>query len=384
MTKRGKSGALGLCRLQLLTDPEAERALSETMEAHARLLDWLDRNVPPGHGQDLVILHRNFYESARAASGLQARAVTLAFKDWAQRRRGKIVEGLPLDEKLYGLKGIESVSIATLQGRVTIPFRVAGYGAEWNGKAPARLVKADPYALLIATGLNAGEANMLPREEAMLATESMLGRIGRVIAGMANAAIDAAEGLSPENVMEQSLREIDAAHEEVKAELGKATAERFQLEARLAELGRESLDLGAKIRVALEARRDDLAEAGVARQLDIETQSALLTRLIDEKTARIAELGETMDAVAASRREAQQRLKALRAAQGNGPGNDGTAAPPRDGALAKVGRANAAAERVTGVPSGPAPEAALRSLHELARQNEIAARLARLKSEAAE
>ena len=34
---------------------------------------------------------------------------------------------------MAGLKGIERVSIATLNGRVTIPFRVAGYGAEWNG-----------------------------------------------------------------------------------------------------------------------------------------------------------------------------------------------------------------------------------------------------------
>ena len=74
-------------------------------------------------------------------SGLQARAVTLALKDFVQRRRGKIVDGAPLDEKLYGLKGIELVSIATLNGRVTIPFRVAGYGAEWNGKSPARLLE---------------------------------------------------------------------------------------------------------------------------------------------------------------------------------------------------------------------------------------------------
>jgi hypothetical protein len=71
---------------------------------------------------------------------MQARAVTLALKDWVQHRRGKVVKGLPLDEKLYGLKGIELVSIATLNGRVTIPFRVAGYGAEWNGKSPARLI----------------------------------------------------------------------------------------------------------------------------------------------------------------------------------------------------------------------------------------------------
>jgi hypothetical protein len=114
--------------------------LRQTVDAHTRLLDWLDAEVPAEHGDNLVALHRHFYEAARKQSGLQARAVTLALKDFVQRRRGKVVEGAPLDEKLYGLKGIEAVSIATPQGRVTIPFRVAGYGAEWNGKSPARLI----------------------------------------------------------------------------------------------------------------------------------------------------------------------------------------------------------------------------------------------------
>jgi hypothetical protein len=115
--------------------------LRQTVDAYRHLLDWLDRRVAPDHSHDLVAIHRHFYEAARKESGLQARAVTLALKDFVQRRRGKIVEGLPLDEKLYGLKGIELVSIATLDGRVTIPFRVAGYGAEWNGKSPARLIE---------------------------------------------------------------------------------------------------------------------------------------------------------------------------------------------------------------------------------------------------
>ncbi|WP_395021830.1 hypothetical protein [Dongia sp.] len=132
--------------MQLLTggfggdDEPAAALLRQTVDAHRDLLRWLDGNVPAEHGDNLVALHRHFYEAARKESGLQARAVTLALKDFVQRRRGKIVEGAPLDEKLYGLKGIELVSIATLSGRVTIPFRVAGYGAEWNGKSPARLL----------------------------------------------------------------------------------------------------------------------------------------------------------------------------------------------------------------------------------------------------
>jgi hypothetical protein len=135
--------------LQLLVEGNEPAAalMRQTVDAHRELLHWLDGNVPTEHGDNLVALHRHFYEAARRESGLQARAVTLAFKDFVQRRRGKILvgpwgSGAPLDEKLYGLKGIELVSIATLKGRVTIPFRVAGYGAEWNGKSPARLVAA--------------------------------------------------------------------------------------------------------------------------------------------------------------------------------------------------------------------------------------------------
>ena len=58
-----------------------------------------------------------------------------------RRRRGEVVEGLPLDEKLYAIKRIEWVSLATLSGRVAVPFRVGDYGPGWVDPAPARLVK---------------------------------------------------------------------------------------------------------------------------------------------------------------------------------------------------------------------------------------------------
>jgi hypothetical protein len=122
LTRGRRGGEFGYCRLQLLDggNEPAAALLRQTVDAHQELLTWLDGNVPPEHSHDLVVLHCHFYEAARRESGLQARAVTLAMKDFVQRRRGKIVEGAPLDEKLYGLKGIELVSIATLNGRVTI------------------------------------------------------------------------------------------------------------------------------------------------------------------------------------------------------------------------------------------------------------------------
>ena len=63
----------------------------------------------------------------------------------------------------------------------------------------------------------------------MTATETVVTRIGRVIAGMTHAAVSAAEQINPVAIIEQSIREIDSAADEVKAELGKAIAEKHRI-----------------------------------------------------------------------------------------------------------------------------------------------------------
>src|SRR5207253_346825 len=62
--------------------------------------------------------------------------------------------------------------------------------------------------------------------DAVMATEGVFARVGRVVAGMAHAAVLAAEQSNPAAVLEQAIREIDGAADEVRTELGKATAER--------------------------------------------------------------------------------------------------------------------------------------------------------------
>jgi phage shock protein A len=370
----------GYCRLTLRPDPSAADALDLISATNGKLLDWLDRSVPAGHPADLVALHRSFYEAARAVSGLPARSVTLAFKDWVRRRRGEAIAGLPLDEKLYAVKGIESVSIATLDGRVTVPFVVDDYGPGWFDPAPARLVRSpDGFDLLIATD-RAATAAGTPRskEEIMPTTESALKRIGRVIAGMTNLAIEAAEGVNPEAVIAQAIREIDAAADEARTDLGRATAERHRVDARRRQLLQEKAELEARIGLALDQGRDDLAEAGIARQIDIDAQLGVLDRLLGESDDKIAQLGQTVDAIAASRREAEQTRLAFRAVQA---GVDGSG-DPAGGAMNKVARAQSAAARVSGIAPVP-PVADARLLDELAdleRDHQIKSRLALLKS----
>lgn len=375
----------GHCRLMLRPSPAAARSLDAIMAAHARLLVWLENAVPAGHPADLVALHRSFYEAARAVSGLPARSVTLALRDWVRTHRGEVLQGLPLDEKLYAIKGIETVSIATLEGRVTVPFRIAGYGDGWADQPPARLLRRPDgsFELMVATDAGTTGASLAMQEDGMSVTESALKRIGRVIAGMTNLAVDAAEAANPEAVIAQSIREIDAAADEVRTELGKATAERHRLDARRQQLLEEKAALDASVRSALDADRDDLAEAGIARQVDIEAQVGVLQRLLAETEDRIAQLGQTLDAVAASRREAEQTLADYRASCAAIAAAEAPAAGGRHGGpMSKVARAQAAVARAAGVPATPPPAngRALDELADLARNREVKARLALLKS----
>jgi hypothetical protein len=139
------------------------------------------------------------------------------------------------------------------------------------------------------------------------------------------------------------------------------------------------------VTAAVATGRDDHADAGIARQLDIESQSVVLQRLHADVEAQIAELQSSLEAARASRREAEQRLSDLRRSTGdstgNGPGVAGASALSR--AQAKVERAQAAAERITGVPAdnGSADAAALEDLSRLHRDQMIKERLAKAKAQ---
>jgi phage shock protein A len=214
-----------------------------------------------------------------------------------------------------------------------------------------------------------------------MTTEGVLGRMGRVITGMAHNAVNAAEQANPEGVLEQAIREIEGAADEVRTELGRATAERHRLEARSKELERERADLEHKVQTAVTTARDDLAKAGISRQIDIEAQSNLLLRLLTESQEKIEQLNATLDAIRASHREAKDRPRQLSASRRDATHTAAQSGRPTDRAAAAVERAEQVAERVTGVPAGPpiADQKALDELHAIHREREVEERLARLK-----
>jgi phage shock protein A len=379
-----KSGFEAHVRLRLEPDDAQRRALETLFDTYNGLQNWLATTIPAGHSHDLVSLHRGFYEAARQHSGLPAQMVTLALRDWALRSQGEIPIGVPLDEKLYSVRGIAAVSLATLDGRVNVPFAVGGYNTGWHGSAPARLLQiGNDWELRIATDQQLASTG----RKTIMATENVLAQIGRVIAGMTRAAIDAAENANPEAILTQSIREIDAAADEVRGELGKALAEKQRLEMRRKELERERLDLDEKIRLAVAQNRDELAEAGISRQIDIEAQTGVLARLLDDCNDRVSQLNATLDAVNASRREGEARLAEFRASRRSaavdGAGKPVVGGEAVAGATRKVERAQAAAERVTGVPAGQSntDQKAIDELNEMVRRHAVQERLARLKAQ---
>jgi PspA/IM30 family len=361
-------------RYVLAPDAAALQALHETVTDYGLMLDILG-DLAAKAGSNLVTLHTLAYETVRQRTRLPSRLVTLGLRDFVARRAGEDVAGVPLDEKLYAIKGPSEVSISTVSGRVVVPFDVAGYAEGWKGALPARLVlHQGTFELRIGVTPN------IATEEKTMIHEGILSRMGRLIAGVAYATVDKAEGTNRSAVVEQAIREIDAAAEEARAELGKSRAEEHRIASRRREITDDIAALEQKVHTALKEGRDDLAKAGVARQIDLESQIAALDKALADVAERIDEGQKAMQAVLAARRDAEARLADLKRSEQQHRDGDGAASGRRSAPDLTVARASAAVARVTGVPGGTPPaNAELDELERLHRDRAIAERLARFK-----
>jgi phage shock protein A len=219
--------------------------------------------------------------------------------------------------------------------------------------------------------------------------ESIANRVGRLVSGGFNALVDAVENAAPETVMEQAIREVDSAIDEVRAELGRIIANKHLASNRLMEENRKHEEIGEKIQLAVTESRDDLAEAAVAQQMDIEAQIPVLEAAITDAGSQEKELEGYVAALKAKRREMEDELASFRASRESTPSADASG-PKGNETQSKVERASSSFDRVikraSGLPGMSGPEdrksaAQMAELDELARKNRIQERLARIKSE---
>ncbi|WP_245290024.1 PspA/IM30 family protein [Neorhizobium galegae] len=366
-----------ILRYDLAPGEEAKQALDDTFVAYAAMLSMLEELTAERGGANLVTLHELAYETVREHTGLPARLVTLGLRDFAAHRgRQSDPARLPLDDKLFAIKGPTDLTVATVRGRVAIPFDVAGYSRGTLNIFTAQLVAHnDGYQIHIGVNTHADRT-----EENMTMNEGILSRMGRLIAGLANAAVDKAEGVNKIAVVEQALREIDAAADEARTDIGKARAEEFRILSRRDEIGTDMGMLDEKIRIAVSAGRDDLAKAGVARQIDLESQLAALEKALRDAQAHLSEGQQALQAVLATRREAEERLADLKRSLERFPDATVEQGQPRS-ALDGAARAAATVSRLTGVPAGDRKASTeLDELDRLHREQAIEARLAQFKT----
>jgi phage shock protein A len=360
-------------RYALVPDEAGIEAIEATFAAYDRMMEILAEVAPVG--ANLVSLHAQAYEKIRVETGLPARLVTLGLRDRASYVAGG--HRIPLDDKLFAIKGPTSLTVSTVRGRVLVAFDVPGYLAGWESPFPAHLVSdGRSYEIHIAVKSKSTQ----PEEKTML-HEGILARMGRLLAAIASQTIDNAENNNKVALVKQAIREIDAGADEARYALGKSRAEEFRLKRRREELDAEATALTQKIRLAIAENREDLARAGVARQIDLESQGIALERATDFIELEIDEQTKALQAMLGARREAEGRLADLEASlaqhapQETGRGTSATKTVSADLAMAAIAR-------VTGVPASRVlADKELDELDRLHREKEIAARLERIKSQ---
>ena len=220
-------------------------------------------------------------------------------------------------------------------------------------------------------------------------SDSLRQRVSRVIAGGAHALLDKIEDAAPVPLMEQSVREVEAIADEVRAELGKAVANRHLAQQQHLNLNKEHEQLSGSIGEALEAGREDLAKPAIARQIDIEAQLPVLESSLAELAAQEKELSGFVDALMGKKREMRVAIadfeRSRQAADSAALRGVGTGTPVASRLHAAQSAFDRTYQRQTGLDAagrGATLEQAakLKELGDLVRENKINERLAALKA----
>jgi len=217
--------------------------------------------------------------------------------------------------------------------------------------------------------------------------DSLKTRVGRVIAGGVHALLDKIEDLNPQAAMEQAIREADGVIDEVRHELGTASANRHLAQQQHAKLNRSHEDLRDQIAQALAASREDLARAAVSRQIDIEAQIPVLETTLADLARQEQELQGFTAALLAKKREMQEALAEFRKSRA---ATESAAQPVGQSTVEqRLGKVTNAFDKIyqrqTGLDgtqrAGSLDQAArLSELEALVRDHKIAERLAQIKA----
>lgn len=186
--------------------------------------------------------------------------------------------------------------------------------------------------------------------------DSIRNRIGRILTGTANSIVTKIEGLTPEVVLEQAIVEVDSAIDEAKVEQGRIKAQKHHVTKATGKLNAEHDTLNGQLLLAREQNREELLEAAVSRQLDIEDQLPALQQQLEDLNREEESIGKAIIGLVAKRNEMDDELFEFKrnqaqaaAAHANAGGSSDPnriGAPPGTTAQNKAERADRAFSRV--------------------------------------
>ncbi|MDG5815470.1 PspA/IM30 family protein [Chitinispirillales bacterium ANBcel5] len=215
--------------------------------------------------------------------------------------------------------------------------------------------------------------------------EGLSSRVSRIIAGGASKMVSIVENAAPEMVLEEALKEIDSAVYDVRSELGKIIAEKHQANSRINDIQKEHTSLKEKIELAITEGREDLAEAAVSRQIDLEAQIPILDNTIKGLEKEELELEKYVSALSSKKRELKQeyanfkKMKNERNTSSYDTANSGSSSKYLDRTIGKVeGVFDRLLDRES-IAFSATSEKQLAELEELARKKRIEERLAMFK-----
>jgi len=123
---------------RLLPDKEQSKKLSATMAAFNAAADWLAGEAFRLKSANKVKLQQLYYRQLREDFGLSAQMAIRCIaqvceaygRDKSKRPRFKKYASVPYDQRLMSFKGVDRVSLLTLEGRVIVPVVMGKYQSE--------------------------------------------------------------------------------------------------------------------------------------------------------------------------------------------------------------------------------------------------------------
>lgn len=127
-----------VAQIQLMPDAEQSKRLRETVERFNAATNFVAGIAFDRRATNVFELRKLCYAEVRAQFGLSSQMAQLAIKAVSDvYKRDKTIKpafrkhaAMPFDQRTMSFKGIDRVSLLTLEGRTIVPFLVGAYGRE--------------------------------------------------------------------------------------------------------------------------------------------------------------------------------------------------------------------------------------------------------------